>query len=66
MSDIDAHSDIEEEDVAPVVEVDVTKLNPLSPQVIAKQVRLFTISEACAEPMHIRPRSISVREVIDC
>jgi translation initiation factor 2 subunit 3 len=36
----DEDSDDEIEDI-PLVEVDVTNLNPLSPEVISKQVRLY-------------------------
>jgi translation initiation factor 2 subunit 3 len=40
--DSDSESDDEEEiDNIPVIDVDVTKLTPLSPEVISKQVRNF-------------------------
>ena len=39
-SESESESDAEEEiDVIPTVEVDATKLTPLSPEVISKQVR---------------------------
>jgi len=44
MSDHDAHSDAEEE-VIKAVQVDTSKLHALSPEVIAKQVRKFRISQ---------------------
>lgn len=38
-SDSESESEDEEIDVIPKVEVDATKLTPLSPEVISKQVR---------------------------
>jgi translation initiation factor 2 subunit 3 len=38
-SDSESESDEEEIDVIPKVEVDTSKLTPLSPEVISKQVR---------------------------
>lgn len=40
----ESDSEVEEEEEIPLVEVDVTKLTALSPEVISKQVRLLELA----------------------
>lgn len=61
----DSDSDAEDDDVAddiPKVEIDPSKLTPLSPEVISKQASLQKqIQEINNADIHIRPQSILVR-----